>query len=150
METDTPARYFEAMSQENVELVRRGFELFNQGGPRALIDADLVSSEFVLDVSGAGIPGVGIYRGREGFRAFFEDDWFRAFPFEDWEIEVEELIDHADRVIAMNRQRGRGASSGVAADLELGNIITIRDGEIVRIEVYRDREKVLEVAGLKK
>jgi ketosteroid isomerase-like protein len=138
------------MSQENVELVRRSFELFDQGGPSALIDADLVSSEFVFDASGAGIPGVGIYRGREEFRAFFEEDWFGGFPFEEWEIEVEELIDHGDQVIVMNRQRGRGASSGVAADLELGSILTIRDREIVRIEVYRDREKALEVAGLKK
>jgi hypothetical protein len=35
------------MSQENVELVRRGFELSDQGGPSGLIDTDLVSSEFV-------------------------------------------------------------------------------------------------------
>jgi ketosteroid isomerase-like protein len=48
----------------------------------------------------------------------------------------------------MSRQRGRGASSGVAAELELANIFTLRDGEIVRLELYRDRGEALEAAGL--
>ncbi len=135
------------MSQENVEVVRAAFDAFNREGVEAFASR-LFSPEFVFDASRAGIPGVGVYRGSDQVGAFFEKDWFGAFPFEEWEVEVEELIDRGDRVIVMSRQRGRGASSGVAAELELGNIFTLRDGEIVRVELYSDREKALEAAGL--
>ena len=102
----------------------------------------------MLDLSPTGIPGVGVYRGHDEIKAFFEEDWFRAFPFEEWEVEIADLTDHGDQVVFMSLQRGRGASSGAAAQLELGNIFTLRDGEIVRMEVHPDRETALEAAGL--
>jgi ketosteroid isomerase-like protein len=137
------------MSQENVEIVRRSFEVFNRGGAEAVISGGFWSPELVWDASPSGIPGLGVYRGYDEVRSFFEDDWFQAFPFEEWEIEVDELIDNGDQVIAMSRQRGRGATSGVGAELELAQIATLRDGEIVRIESYLDREKALEAAGVR-
>jgi len=51
-------------------------------------------------------------------------------------------------VIFKSRQQGRGASSGAAAALELGNVVTIRNGEIVRMEIYARPEDAFEVAGL--
>jgi ketosteroid isomerase-like protein len=136
------------MSQENVELVRRAYEVFNEGGPEAVISAGIWSPEIVFDFSPSDIPGLDVYRGHDEVRAFFEEDWFGAFPFEKWEVEVDELVDHGDQVIAISRQRGRGASSGAAAELEQGIIFTLRDGEVVRAEVYGDPEKALEAAGL--
>ena len=100
------------------------------------------------DFSPSGIPGLGVYRGYDEVRSFFADDWFQAFPFEEWELDLDELIDNGDQVIAIARQRGRGATSGVGAELEQAHILTLRDGEVVRIESYLDREKALEAAGL--
>jgi hypothetical protein len=37
------------MSQENVELVRRAYGLFNEGGPEAVIRAGFWSPEIVFD-----------------------------------------------------------------------------------------------------
>jgi hypothetical protein len=34
------------------------------------------------------------------------------------------------------------------AELELANVVTLRDGKIVGFEIYRDRQKAFEVAGL--
>ena len=48
----------------------------------------------------------------------------------------------------MLRQRGRGGSTGAAAEIEFVTINTLRAGEIVRVEFYLDREKALEAAGL--
>jgi len=73
---------------------------------------------------------------------------FRAFPFEEWEVELDEVVDHGDQVVAIGRQRGLGASSGVAAELQQGIIFTLRNGKIVRAEVYGDPEKALNAAGL--
>ena len=131
-----------------MEIVRRGYELFNAGGPDAVLSAGIWSPEIVFDFSMSDIAGLGVYRGHDQVRAFFEEDWFGAFPFEEWEVEVDELIDHGDRVIAMSRQRGRGVSSGAGAELELAQTCTLRGGEVVRIETYLDRKKALEAAGL--
>jgi ketosteroid isomerase-like protein len=135
------------MSQENVELARRATEALDRHGVEAVISSGFWSPEVVFDLSPAGIPGLGVYRGYDEIRAFFED-WFGAFPFEEWGMDNEELIDHGDQVIAMLRQRGRGGSSGAAAEIEFVTINTLRAGEIVRVEFYLDREKALEAAGL--
>jgi ketosteroid isomerase-like protein len=101
------------MSQENVSVVRRSFEAFSRGGVEAVISGGFWSPEIVFDPSETGIPGLGVYRGSDEVRLFFEDDWFRAFPFEEWEIEFEELIDAGgDQVFAVSRQRGRGQPAG--------------------------------------
>jgi ketosteroid isomerase-like protein len=92
---------------------------------------------------------LGAYRGHEEVKRFFEDDWFNAFPFEEWEVELEEVIGAGERVIAMSRQHGRGASSGAVAELELAQVNTVRDGQIIRVDNYLDREKALEAAGLR-
>jgi ketosteroid isomerase-like protein len=136
------------MSQENVDLVRRGYELLNAGGPEALLVAGIWSREIEFDFSPSEIPGLGAYRGHDEVRGFFEEDWFAAFPFEEWEVVLDQLVDHGDQVIAVHHQRGLGASSGVAAELEQAVIFTVRDGKIVRAEIYGDPEKALKAAGL--
>ena len=132
-----------------MELVRRGYELFNEGGPEALFNAGIWSPEIEFDFSPSEIPGLGVYRGHDEVRAFFEEDWFAAFPFEEWEVVLDHLVDHGDQVIAVHHQRGLGASSGVAAELEQGIIYTVRDGKFVRAAVYGDPEKALDAAGLR-
>jgi ketosteroid isomerase-like protein len=136
------------MSQENVEIVRRAFEAFNKDGVEAVVSSGLYSPKIVFDLSTSGIPGLGVYRGYQEVKSFFEDDWFQTFPFEEWEQELDELIDHGDQVIGMSRQRGRGKSSGVDAELQIAQIATLRDGQIARVDTYLDRDQALEAAGL--
>ena len=136
------------MSQENVEVVRRAFEAFNRGGVDACVNEGLWSPEIVWDVTPSGVPGLGAYRGHEEVKRFLDDDWFSAFPFEEWEVKLEDVIDAGDQVISMSRQHGRGASSGALAELELAQVVTLRDGQVVRVDNYVDREKALEAAGL--
>jgi ketosteroid isomerase-like protein len=136
------------MSEENVELTRRAFVAFNREGVEAFDNTDLWSPEIVFDATPSGVPGMGVYRGYDEVRRFLEEDWFGVFPFEEWELELEELIDHDDHVIAMCRQRGRGTSSGVAAEVEFAIIESFRDGQLVRSDFYLDRGKALEAAGL--
>jgi len=136
------------MSQENVELVRRAYELFNEGGPDAVVSAGVWSPEIVFDFSPSEIPGLGVYSGHDEVRAFFADDWFGAFPFEEWEVVLDKVFDHGDQVITISRQRGLGASSGAAAELEQGLIFTLRDGAVVRVELYGDPAQALKAVGL--
>jgi ketosteroid isomerase-like protein len=137
------------MSEENIEMVRRGYEAFNRGGVDAVISEGIWSPEIVWDATPTGIPGLGVYRGHEEVKSFFEDDWFKAFPFDEWEVEVDEVIDQGDQVISMCRQRGRGAVSGAGTELVLAQVGTFCDGQIVRVDNYLDRAKALDAAGLR-
>jgi ketosteroid isomerase-like protein len=135
------------MSQENVEFVRRAFEAFNRDGIEAVLSG--MSPEVVWDGSPMGVPGLGVYRGPDEIRTFFNEDWFKVFPFEEWELHADELIDHGDLVIAKARQRGLGAGSGAAVEQRFVQVYTFRDGRLVRVDHYLNYEKALEAVGLR-
>ena len=135
------------MSRENVEMVRRAFETFNRGGPEAVISEGLWSPELVWDFRRAAFPDLA------SIAATTRSDpssrmTVPGVPVEEWEVELDELIDNGDRVIASARQRGRGATSGVGVELEQAHIFTLRDGKVVGAESYLDRKKALEAAEL--
>ena len=134
------------MSQENVERIRRGYEAFNEGGVPAMAET-FWASDVVWDMRPMGIPGLGTYEGAEGIGAFM-DEWLSAFDASDWQIEAIELIDAGDQVVAVGRQRGRGASSGADVELEFAQLFTVRDGKATRIVTYMTRDEALEAAGL--
>ena len=135
------------MSQENVELIRRGVNAFNRGGFEA-VDGVFWSEDIVWDVTPARIPGLGVYRGREEVRKFFEQDWFGAFPFDEWELSADQLIGAGDQVVGLMRQHGRGGSSDADVEMEFSQVATLRDGKVVQVDVYLDHMKALEAAGL--
>lgn len=137
------------MSLENEELVRRSFETFNRGGVDAVFSEGIWSPEIVWDATPTDVPGLGIYRGREEIKSFFEADWFSSFVVDEWEVEVDEVIDQGDQVISIGHYRGRGAASGAATDHVFAQVATIRDRQFVRIDNYLDRAKALEAAGLR-
>jgi ketosteroid isomerase-like protein len=115
------------MSQENVEMVRRGFDAYNRG------DLDAVVADFASDceyVPSGSLPGGrDAYRGPEGYKRFI--GWLRD-EFEDARLDVNDVIDAGDRVLASLTVRGRGRQSGVAASWDLWQVWTIRDSSIVR------------------
>jgi ketosteroid isomerase-like protein len=135
------------MSQENVEIVRRAFEKFTREGWEPLMGT-VWDPEIVWDMSPTGIPGLGTYRGFDELRSFFQD-WFSTFPFEEWEQEVDDVINGGDHVVALTRQRGHGSASGAVAELEYAQVIKFRGGKVVEVAVYLDRARALEAAGLR-
>jgi len=135
------------MSQENLEVMRRAFDEFSRRGREPLMGT-VWDPEIVWNMSPTRIPGLGTYRGFDELRSFFED-WFGAFPFEEWEQEVDDLIDCGEQVVALIRQRGRGTASGAVAELEYAQVMTFRGGKVVQVDVYLDRARALEAAGLR-
>jgi ketosteroid isomerase-like protein len=136
------------MSEENVEIVRRLFEVFRDGIRHgdfvAGFDAGLASE----DLEWIAVPGVGLgtYRGREGFIEFM-NIW--TGDFEDWWIELDEVIDAGDdRVVAMYRQTAVGKSSRVPVEFQQGAVHYLQDGRVIRIRHYPSPAEALEAAGL--
>ena len=131
------------MSEENVDLVRRGFEHFQATGD---LREDLIHPDFVWDMSTfQGWPEQQIYRGIDGTKDFFRA-WLSAW--DDWELEVETLRDAGDQVVAIVRQRAHSKTTGMAVDMTFAQVFTIRDGKQIRMEMYADPAEALRATGL--
>jgi ketosteroid isomerase-like protein len=133
------------MSQENVEAVLRGYEAFNRG------DLDAAAEGFHPEIEWSG-PGVlpekrEIYRGIDGVRRFW-GQW--QAEFEDFTVEIEEVIEAGEQVIVMAAVSGTGRGSGAhVRSPTFPHVWTIRDGQAVRMEMLRTRAEALEATGLR-
>jgi ketosteroid isomerase-like protein len=132
------------MSQENVEIIRRGYEHF-----RETVDfqEEIFGPDFVWDMSTfRDWPEQHTYQGLEGARTFISD-WVEAW--DDWEVEVESLHDAGDKVVAILHQHGRSKATGLPVDMHFGQVWTVRDGKQVRMQMYASPEEALEAVGLR-
>jgi ketosteroid isomerase-like protein len=131
------------MSQENVEIVRGGYERFRITGR---FDPEIATPDFVWDMSNFhGWPEQQIYEGVEGAETFLSD-WTSAW--EDWELELEGLRDAGDKVLALVRQRGRAKGAGMPVDMYFAQVWTLRDAKEARMEMYSDPSEALKAVGL--
>jgi hypothetical protein len=131
------------MSQENFEIVRRGYEAMNKREFARM--SEFLHPDVEVDLSRNSL-NPDIYRGYEGFERLagvVEDVW------EDFRIEVHDLVDGGDRVVAEITISGTGRGSGVEAEMRIFNVWTLRDGKVIRlVGGYRERAEALEAAGL--
>ena len=132
------------MAEENVELVRAAFDAWNAEGPAALTDR--AAEDVVwLEVSGWLESEGQEVRGREVLLA----NLHRLFDaWDTYRLELEDVHDAGERVVAIVRERGRGRASGVGIDSLWGYVITVVDGKLGRIEAYRDPAAALAAADL--
>jgi ketosteroid isomerase-like protein len=85
------------------------------------------------------------YQGREGVREAFER-WLESF--DDYRFEVERIVDcGGDRVLVVGTGIGRGASSGAEVRSVSHELLTVRDGLIIRRREFYDEREALEAAG---
>jgi ketosteroid isomerase-like protein len=132
------------MSQENVELVRRGFEAFNRGGDESRGSEAILAPDILWEVD-LGIGDFdGVYRGRAEVRRFWRT--FMA-EFEEMRIEVDELVDCGEQVFCVTRAVGRGRHShALGTGGTVYPVFTVREGLIVRYQLFADRKQALEAA----
>ena len=130
------------MSQQNVEVVRRLIEHWEQGEWRW--GSDIFDDQCEAVFSASWFPEADHYRvGAEALRAWagFTD------AFETIEIRLDRIIDAGDQVVALTHLHARGQASGAAVDALTGGIFTLRGGKIVRY-VLTDAREALEAVGL--
>src|SRR5919109_921467 len=114
------------MSRENVELVQRGYEAFNAGGPDAILELLDPDIEW-------GTPEQAMesgYSGHEGVRRFWSDF---TDVFEHYRFEPEDFIAIGDRVVVPFCFIATAKATGVEAEERWVNICTIREGKAVRL-----------------
>lgn len=131
------------MSQENVEVVRRAVDAWNQRDP------DLWRSYATPDIEWtpagpAAVEGT-IYRGYDEVVAGLESVW------QTWDevfFEESEVRDLAEATLWLGRLKLRGASSQVALDQEFAVSFVLRGGKLARIQAFLSQRDALEAVGL--
>ena len=136
------------MSQENVEVARRLFAAFQSVEAGSFERRfEEVREIFDPDVEWVAAPHSLLsseeYRGYDGVRRF----WTQFLSaWDEYGVEVEELVDAGDQVVAVMRLRGR--TNELEVDEGRSSLLTMRDGRIVRIEPFASRADAIEAAGL--
>lgn len=127
------------MSQENVEIVRRGLEAYQRG------DLDAAAAIYADDVvfKPAEEAPIG---GREAVLSYIRR-WEE--PWDDYELRTEEFIDAGECVLVTIHVKGRGTTSGIEVDARSHQVYSLRDGKLIRMDEYLVREEALAAAGLR-
>jgi ketosteroid isomerase-like protein len=135
------------MSQENVEIVRQAHEAFNRPD-LGVFDLDafyrLADPDLVVDWSRSGGLEAGIYRGEAASRRFWST-FFEAF--DRVVVEPLEFIEHGDSVVVPHHLHAWGRD-GLEVDAHSTVVLTIRDGRIIEMRLYRQVSEALEAVGL--
>ena len=126
---------------EKVDVVRAALDAFNRGDFDAMLR--YAAPDFELDWSRAVGPQRGVYK-LDQARSFFDDF---GDTFESIRVEPSEFIEVDDNVIVPQTGYTRGRD-GIETTARITLVWTIRDGAIVRICLYQDKQDALEAAGL--
>lgn len=129
------------MSQENVEIICRMHDAFNEEGIESVAAAFL--GENVEFREPPEQPGAKVARGREE-----TIEYFSGFD-EAWESHVSEVEEvralDADRVLALSVEHFRGRN-GIEVTQPCGTIYTLDRGKVIRWEAFWNRDTALELA----
>jgi ketosteroid isomerase-like protein len=133
------------MSQENVEIVRRGLDAFNAGDTERFVNHWDPECEF-FSVTGSQMSAAP-YRGHEGIRRYEEET---AETWTELQLDAERIQQgkEDDVVVAVGRLRGAGRGSGILVEQRIGLVYELRGGRIRYCRAYPDPEDALEAAGL--
>jgi ketosteroid isomerase-like protein len=127
------------VSEENVEVVREVWDAYARG------DLDRI-----MEFSDPHVVMITVEDGAQyGFDAVRRnyERWQEAWS--DAETTVEQVTAAGDRVFVTACFRGRGRASGIEIETRLYEVYTMRDGRILRVDEFHEREDALEAAGLR-
>ncbi len=116
----------------------------------AAVDSDGIPAPDLFDPdvewhNAPELPGATVHRGIDAMMA---DIRTQAEAWEERRFEPVELIETGEGAVMFLRVTARGRSSGATVDLMVAHVLTIRDGKVVRVRAFIDREQALRAAGV--
>ena len=131
------------MSQENVEMLRKGIAAWNQR------DADLWLSYAAPEIewlpAGPAAVDSTVYRGYEDCARGFAAVWETWAVFQFQEREVRDL---GDSVLWLGRVTMHGTASGVELDQEFAFHGVLSNGKFTRVQAFLSWQQALKAVGL--
>jgi ketosteroid isomerase-like protein len=85
-----------------------------------------------------GWPERKTYDGIEGAREFITD-WTSAW--DDWRLEVIELVDAGEAVVAILHQSGTSKATGLDVDMDFAQLWTVEGGRETYMRMYADPDE---------
>jgi ketosteroid isomerase-like protein len=131
------------MSQENVEIVRRGYAALAEEGVEAVLAFTDPQFEATTPSSLASEPDT--YRGHEGVRRFFGSF---GGAMEGVYLEGQEFTSAGDKVLVDTKLHARGRTTGIETEQRAFLVWTLRDGMVTSVETFAEQGQALEAAGL--
>lgn len=124
--------------------MRRLFELLPSRDRAAL--AELLDPEVVWLGTRGGLDAKRVSRGAGAFLDYLEEI---EQPWEQLDVDIEQVIESGETVVAFlhERVRGRGA---LELDNDTAMVFRVRAGRIAEAQGYLDRDEALEAARLAK
>ena len=130
------------MSQENVEIVRAVFDSFSRDDTSAMLE---LFDPSVVFTPIPDAPDVQSFHGHEGLLEGLAQS---TEIWEDFSVELREMRDFDDHVLASLRWWGRGPSSGIQVEVDICALVTFRENKVVRWLLFESEQQALEAAGL--
>jgi ketosteroid isomerase-like protein len=133
------------MSQENVEVVRRGIAAgFAAELPTVETMYEFLAPDCVLTTDW-GVEGTE-HHGVEGFLAARGE---MTAAWDSWRQDVERVLDAGDdAVVVFLRFRAMGRETAIPVEFPWALVVELRDGKIVTARTFLARGEALEAVGL--
>lgn len=129
------------MSRQNVEVVRRWHQEFNEDGWDALWRVADPEIEFREPPEQ---PGATVFKGLDAARAGVTQSWQQNW-IEQRSV-AEQFVDLGDdRVLVLTVEHLRGRD-GIEVEQPAGAIVTLRDSKVVRFEPYWNQQTAFQAA----
>ena len=131
------------MSQENVEIVRRGIDAYNRGDLDGVLEN--WAPDAVVDWSRSRGFDAGVFRGHDAIRAH----WQRLLEsFDEVRVEVVDPIEDVEDGLLVVENLGylRGRD-GIEVQTRSALLVTIRDGQTASFTLYQTKQEALDAAG---
>ena len=131
------------MSEENVEVVRQVYAAFAERGVEGAIP--FVTEDAVI-YSIPEWPDDPEYHGHDGFRRLTRQ-WRENF--DDFGIELQELHDGGDNVVALYVLTGQSRDFAIPMRMQIGAVFSgFKDGRVGQQRLFSNWKTALEAAGL--
>jgi len=130
------------MSPENVEIVRRAVEAWDENGSES-------AKEFwAKDIEWhdpPDLPDPRVVRGRDAVGAYLTE---QVNAVGDMDVTMVDARTRGEAVVLRIEMIIHGAESGVDVPGEMAQVVDVADGRLQRVRLFRRWEEALEAAGL--
>ena len=131
------------MSDADVEQITRMYRAWNSGDMEALIDVFDAEVE-VHPALGAFLAST-VYRGHDGVATWYEETYE---PWAELHAEPMRFIDAGESTVVVAALRARVPGGQVDVEAELAQVVTVRDGKIVRLDGYEEPDAAFAAVGV--
>jgi ketosteroid isomerase-like protein len=138
-----------AVSDEDVEHVRRAFESFNATSDERKDEAG-IRAHFerwydpdVEIINADDWPVAASYRGADAYVRWYHENYG---AYEDVRYAIDSLRAIGDRVVALVTISGRPRGESTELEVQIGLVYGMRGGRIARVELYLGHEHAVQAA----